>query len=110
MSHHDIPAMAHITGGGLTENIIRVIPEGLGLDLEASAIVLPPVFDWLQREGAVPREEMWRTFNCGVGFVLVLAPDDVAAVSADLQRLGLAHRPIGSVVARGGDERVRFVG
>jgi hypothetical protein len=81
---HDIPAMAHITGGGLTENIIRVIPEGLGLDLEASAIVLPPVFDWLQREGAVPREEMWRTFNCGVGFVLVLAPGEVAAVSASL--------------------------
>jgi phosphoribosylformylglycinamidine cyclo-ligase len=70
--------------------------------------VLPPVFDWLQREGAVPREEMWRTFNCGVGFVLVLAPGDVAAVSADLQRLGLAHRPIGHVVAAGGAERVRI--
>jgi len=107
---HAVHASAHITGGGLTENIIRVIPDGLGLDIEASAIVLPPVFDWLQREGAVPREEMWRTFNCGVGFVLVLAPNDVAAVSADLQRMGLAHRPIGSVVARGGDERVRFVG
>jgi len=107
---HSVHASAHITGGGLTENIIRVIPDGLGLDIEASAIVLPPVFDWLQREGAVPREEMWRTFNCGVGFVLVLAPNDVAAVSADLQRMGLAHRPIGSVVARGGDERVRFGG
>jgi phosphoribosylformylglycinamidine cyclo-ligase len=68
------------------------------------------VFDWLQREGAVPREEMWRTFNCGVGFVLVLAPGDVAAVAADLDRLGLAHRPIGAVVARTDDERVRFVG
>ncbi len=100
--------MAHITGGGLTENIIRVIPDGLGLDIEASTIVLPPVFDWLQREGAVPHEEMWRTFNCGVGFVLVLAPGDVAAVSADLQRLGLAHRAIGQVVAAGGDQRVRI--
>jgi phosphoribosylformylglycinamidine cyclo-ligase len=110
LSRHEIPAMAHITGGGLTENIIRVIPEGLGLDLEASAIVLPPVFDWLQREGAVPREEMWRTFNCGVGFVLVLAPGDVAAVSASLDGLGLAHREIGSVVARASGERVRFVG
>ena len=110
MSKHEIPAMAHITGGGLTENIIRVIPEGLGLDLEASAIVLPPVFDWLQREGAVPREEMWRTFNCGVGFVLVLAPGEVAAVSASLAALGLAHRPIGEVVARDSGERVRFLG
>src|SRR5690606_15210149 len=105
---HDLHAMAHITGGGLTENIIRVIPEGLGLDIEASAIVLPPVFDWLQREGAVPREEMWRTFNCGVGFVLVLAPADVAAVSAHLQRLGLAHRAIGQVVKAGDGERVRI--
>ena len=108
LGQHDLHAMAHITGGGLTENIIRVIPDGLGLDIEASAIVLPPVFDWLQREGAVPREEMWRTFNCGVGFVLVLAPGDVAAVSAGLQRLGLAHRPIGQVVKAGDGERVRI--
>ena len=104
-----IHAMAHITGGGLTENIIRVIPDGLGLDIEASSIVLPPVFDWLQREGAVPAPEMWRTFNCGIGFVLVLAPVDVAAVSAELTRAGLAHREIGSVVAATGDgERVRI--
>ncbi|HEY9143557.1 MAG TPA: phosphoribosylformylglycinamidine cyclo-ligase [Arenimonas sp.] len=107
LGKHDLHAMAHITGGGLTENIIRVIPDGLGLDIEASAIELPPVFDWLQREGAVAREEMWRTFNCGVGFVLVLAPGDVAAVSADLQRLGLAHRAIGQVV-KAGAERVRI--
>ncbi len=108
LGRHDLHAMAHITGGGLTENIIRVIPDGLGLDIEASAIVLPPVFEWLQREGAVADPEMWRTFNCGVGFVLVLAPGDVAAVSSDLQRLGLAHRAIGSVVAATGDERVRI--
>ena len=107
LGKHELHAMAHITGGGLTENIIRVIPDGLGLDIEASAIELPPVFDWLQREGAVAREEMWRTFNCGIGFVLVLAPGDVAAVSADLQRLGLAHRAIGQVV-KAGAERVRI--
>jgi phosphoribosylformylglycinamidine cyclo-ligase len=105
---HDLHAMAHITGGGLTENIIRVIPDGLGLDIEASAIVLPPVFDWLQREGAVPRDEMWRTFNCGVGFVLVVAPDDVATVGRDLDAHGLPHRPIGSVVATDRAERVRI--
>jgi phosphoribosylformylglycinamidine cyclo-ligase len=108
LARHDLHAMAHITGGGLTENIIRVVPNGLGLDIEASAIVLPPVFDWLQREGAVPAAEMWRTFNCGVGFVLVVAPSDVAAVSADLQGLGLAHRAIGAVVKADDNERVRI--
>jgi len=108
--HHGaaIHAMAHITGGGLTENIIRVVPDGLGLDIEASAIELPPVFDWLRREGAVPREEMWRTFNCGIGFVLVVAPAAVAAIGAELDRLGLGHRAIGEVVAATGDTRVRI--
>ena len=103
---HDLHAMAHITGGGLTENIIRVIPDGLGLDIEASAIVLPPVFDWLQREGAVADAEMWRTFNCGVGFVLVVPQAAVAAVSSSLDAHGLAHRAIGQVVDAGDGERV----
>jgi len=64
------------------------------------------VFDWLQREGAVPREEMWRTFNCGIGFVLVVAPGEIAVVAADLDRLGLVHRAIGRVVAASGEDRV----
>jgi phosphoribosylformylglycinamidine cyclo-ligase len=103
-----IHAMAHITGGGLTENIIRVVPDGLGLDIEASAIALPPVFDWLQREGAVPPEEMWRTFNCGIGFVLVVADRHASAVDAELERLGLAHRAIGRVVTAADGDRVRI--
>ena len=106
-----IHAMAHITGGGLTENIIRVIPEGLGLDIEASSIVLPPVFDWLQREGTIETPEMWRTFNCGVGFVLVVPQDAVAAVSAPMTAAGLAPRVIGHVIKSTGSsvpERVRI--
>ncbi len=105
---HDLHGMAHITGGGLTENIIRVIPDGLGLDIDASAWALPPVFDWLQREGTVENTEMWRTFNCGIGFVLVVAPDQLAAVQADLARLQLAHWQIGEVVTAAGGERVRI--
>ncbi|MES2857614.1 MAG: phosphoribosylformylglycinamidine cyclo-ligase [Pseudomonadota bacterium] len=108
LAAHELHAMAHITGGGLSENIIRVIPDGLGLDIEATQIALPPVFEWLQREGAVADREMWRTFNCGIGFVLVLAPDQVAEVSGALDRLGLAHRPIGRVVARADGQRVRI--
>lgn len=108
LKQHKIPAMAHITGGGLSENIIRVIPEGLGLHVEASSIVLPPVFDWLQREGQVALPEMWRTFNCGIGFVLVVNPSQVAAVSYSLNKLGLSHKTIGQVIAQTGDERTQI--
>jgi phosphoribosylformylglycinamidine cyclo-ligase len=103
-----IHGMAHITGGGLKENIIRVVPDGLGLQLDAAAIVLPPVFEWLMREGNVAREEMWRTFNCGVGFTVILPPAAVAAASALLARHGLASSVIGEVVPAQGDERVRI--
>ncbi|MCW4472163.1 phosphoribosylformylglycinamidine cyclo-ligase [Xanthomonas sp. H13-6] len=103
-----IHGMAHITGGGLTENIIRVVPDGLGLDIRAGSWPLPPVFQWLQREGAVADAEMWRTFNCGIGFVLALQPDQVDAVGAALDTLGLPHWRIGEVVAAGDGERVRI--
>ncbi len=105
LKQHNIPAMAHITGGGLSENIIRVIPEGLALHIEASTIVLPPVFDWLQREGQVALPEMWRTFNCGIGFVLVVKPEQLNAVSHSLHELGLQHKTIGQVIAQRSDER-----
>ena len=103
-----VHGMAHITGGGLKENIIRVVPDGLGIALDASTIVLPPVFDWLMREGNVAREEMWRTFNCGVGFTVILPRDAVAAASALLAKHGLASSVIGEVVPASGDERVRI--
>jgi phosphoribosylformylglycinamidine cyclo-ligase len=103
-----VHGMAHITGGGLKENIIRVVPDGLGIALQASALTLPPVFDWLMREGNVAREEMWRTFNCGVGFTVILPADAVAAASALLATHGLASAVIGEVVSASGDERVRI--
>jgi phosphoribosylformylglycinamidine cyclo-ligase len=103
-----VHGMAHITGGGLKENIIRVVPDGLGIALDASTIVLPPVFDWLMREGNVAREEMWRTFNCGIGFTVILPRDAVTAASALLARHGLASSVIGEVVPASGDERVRI--
>jgi len=67
--------------------------------------VLPPVFDWLQREGQVALPAMWRTFNCGIGFVLVLHPEQVTGVCADLDALGLGHKTIGHVLAQHGDVR-----
>ena len=65
LSQQAVHGMAHITGGGLIENIIRVVPDGLGLTLNSSTWQLPAVFDWPQREGNVPQNELWRTFNCG---------------------------------------------
>ena len=103
-----VHGMAHITGGGLKENIIRVVPDGLGLHLDASAIMLPPVFDWLMREGKVAREEMWRTFNCGVGFTVLLPRDAVSAASALLAKHDLKSWVIGEVVQAQGDERVHI--
>ena len=103
-----IHGMAHITGGGLQENIIRVVPDGLGLAIDSSTWQMPRVFEWLQHEGKVPREEMWRTFNCGIGFALILAPGDVAGVRAALTQSGLASEPIGEVVATTDDRRVHI--
>ncbi|WP_313170374.1 phosphoribosylformylglycinamidine cyclo-ligase [Stenotrophomonas sp.] len=103
-----VHGMAHVTGGGLTENIIRVVPEGLGLRIDASSWTLPPVFQWLQREGNVADSEMWRTFNCGIGFVLLVPADQVTAINATLDTLELAHWQIGEVVAENGAERVHI--
>jgi phosphoribosylformylglycinamidine cyclo-ligase len=100
--------MAHITGGGLTENIIRVVPDGLGLTLDASTWKLPTVFDWLQREGNVAQKEMWRTFNCGIGYTLIVGRDAASATVAALGKLGLAANVIGEIVRAHGDERVRI--
>ena len=108
LAKHDIHAMAHVTGGALVEKIIRVVPKSLGLEIDTSSWPLSPVFDWLQREGNVPREEMWRTFNCGIGFVLMVAPADVTAINTDLDRLGLAHWQIGQVTSAGDGERLRI--
>jgi phosphoribosylformylglycinamidine cyclo-ligase len=100
--------MAHITGGGLVENIIRVVPEPLGIAIDSATWRLPAVFDWLQREGNVARMEMWRTFNCGIGYCLIVARDEAARTIAALGALGLAARTIGEVVAEPGGERVRI--
>ncbi|MFT3792621.1 MAG: phosphoribosylformylglycinamidine cyclo-ligase [Rudaea sp.] len=100
--------MAHITGGGLTENIIRVVPDALGIALDSSTWKLPPVFDWLQREGNVAQAEMWRTFNCGIGYTLIVAESDVSATLDRLRGLGLAAWRIGEIVAAGSPERVHI--
>ncbi|XP_012707665.2 trifunctional purine biosynthetic protein adenosine-3 [Fundulus heteroclitus] len=80
-----VKAYAHITGGGLLENIPRVLPQRLAVELDASQWSIPAVFSWLHREGRLSEEEMARTFNCGLGAVLVVAPPDAQRVLRQLQ-------------------------
>ena len=103
MREQPVHGMAHITGGGLKENIIRVVPEHLGIALDSSSWTLPPVFDWLRREGNVAREEMFRTFNCGIGYTLIVAASASASTIAALAALGLDAVAIGEVVPARGD-------
>jgi phosphoribosylformylglycinamidine cyclo-ligase len=103
-----VHGMAHITGGGLTENIIRVVPDALGIALDSNTWKLPAVFDWLQREGNVPQAEMWRTFNCGIGYTLIVARDQANATLQRLASLNLAAWTIGEIVPARGDERVHI--
>ncbi len=98
-----VKAFAHITGGGLVENISRVVPEGLGADLDATAWPLPDVFAWLARAG-VAAEEMARTFNCGIGLAAVVAPGDAAEAEAILRDQGETVYRIGTVAPRARSE------
>ena len=103
-----IDGLAHITGGGITENIVRVLPDGLGLEIDTRAWPRPQVFDWLQQHGRIEEAEMLRTFNCGIGMVM-LAPEDQAADLLDRAAgLGLPGWDIGTVVAAEGSERVGY--
>ena len=93
-----VRALAHITGGGLTENVPRVLPDGLGIEIDLGAWAMPPVFRWLIREGGLDRAEALRTFNCGIGMVLIVAPDGAAGIADGLAGAGETVHRIGTVV------------
>ena len=97
-----VRALAHITGGGLLENIPRVLPEGLGVQLDGSNWKAAPVFAWLQDQGGVNEMEMARTFNCGIGMVAILRPDAAETVLENLKKAGEQVYRIGHVVADSG--------
>jgi phosphoribosylformylglycinamidine cyclo-ligase len=108
---HAIKALAHITGGGFTENIPRVLPKGMAAEIDLTQHKLPPVFQWLQQEGGVSESEMLRTFNCGIGMVVVVSAKDVKAAMATLRRAGEIVTVLGKVATRRGREsQVRYLG
>jgi len=94
-----VHGLAHITGGGLTENPPRVLPEGLACEIDLSAWTLPPVFRWLAETAGMSEPELLKTFNCGIGMMLVVAPDRAELVSSLLSGLGETVVTMGRVVA-----------
>jgi phosphoribosylformylglycinamidine cyclo-ligase len=104
-----IKALAHITGGGFPDNIPRVLPDGLGVELDLGAITPPPVFGWLAEAGGIADTEMLRTFNCGIGMVVVAAEADAEAVATALRAAGEHPLRLGRVTG-GSTERVTYSG
>ena len=99
-----IKGMAHITGGGLLENVHRMFPGNMVAAIERDSWIRPPIFDWLQRAGKVEEQEMLRTFNCGIGMVLVVGAMDAAHAVDALTAAGESVTRIGVVRARAGNE------
>ena len=99
-----IKGMAHITGGGLLENVPRVLPETVTAELQKSAWPRPKLFDWMQAEGQVAENEMHRVFNCGIGMVIVVSAAEAETALAELQAAGETAYGIGVVRARQGSE------
>jgi phosphoribosylformylglycinamidine cyclo-ligase len=99
LPHRALRGIAHITGGGITGNLPRILPAGCAAVVERAAWRVPPLFRWLQREGHIAEEEMWRVFNMGVGMIIVVAPDAVERTVAIARRAGERAFPIGRIDA-----------
>ena len=104
-----VKGLSHITGGGLTENLPRVLPAAVSARIDLSSWQLPPVFGWMQQAGKISEEEMLRTFNCGIGMIAVVAADVAAEVQQKLQQSGEAVQRIG-VLEKAGEARVAYDG
>jgi len=105
-----IKALAHITGGGLPENLPRVLPAGLAARIDLGRIPVPPVFRWLSGLGPIEPAEMLRTFNCGAGMIVVTQSEDADSIRATFATMGETVAEIGRIEERTGDEAVVFEG
>lgn len=105
-----VKGFAHITGGGLTENVPRILPDGMAARIDPASWPMPPVFTWLMTEGGVAPAEMARTFNCGVGMVAIVRAEDAAEASRILTAAGEDVVDIGEIVPENGNDRVDLPG
>jgi len=104
MQSISVKGMAHITGGGITENVPRVLPQNVVADIDSKHWQLPKLFDWLREQGNVAPQEMFRTFNCGIGMVVVVSREDADKAISQLAAAGEKVWQIGQIRARNGDE------
>ena len=100
LQSHKIKAISHITGGGLTENLPRVLPDGVSAEIKLNSWVRPTIFDWLAEQGNISQQDMLLTFNCGIGMVICVDQDDEPAVLAELEKLGENAWSIGQLISR----------
>lgn len=100
-----IKALAHITGGGITENMPRVLPKGARAVIDTANWDLPPLFRWLRDLGSIEGQELVRTFNCGIGMAIVVSEDNAEAVTAALEQAGETVHRIGRIESAEGDVR-----
>ena len=106
-----VKALAHITGGGFIENIPRVLPKTTVAEIDLDQVPYTPVFNWLQGVGGVAEREMLRTFNCGIGMIVVVAAKDAKKVAASLKRSGETVVTLGTIRKRkGAEEQVALSG
>lgn len=104
-----IKGLAHITGGGLLDNVPRILQPGLQARLQSSAWTLPPLFDWLKTEGGIESQEMYRVFNCGIGMVLVVPASEANAVAENLRLAGETVFALGDIATCGEGEPLTVV-
>jgi len=102
--------LAHITGGGFPDNLPRVLPKGLGAEIDASMIPVQDVFRWLAAKGDIATGEMLRTFNCGIGMVVIAGSGKAAEVSHALRAAGEDPVPLGRIVPVAGASRLSCPG
>lgn len=100
-----VKGMAHITGGGLLENVPRILPPDVTAVLDGQAWQTPRIFKWLREQGNVEQQEMYRTFNCGIGMVVIMNPNHAAEAVAQLASVGETAWCIGTIQPRTGDEK-----
>ncbi len=103
-----VHALAHITGGGLPENLPRVLPDGVNAEIDLGSWQRPAIFDWLQQHGNVEESEMLRTFNCGIGMVVAVAAADAEQATALLEAAGETVYRIGKITAGDGAPQVNY--